>query len=472
MKETPGQIFFTNTEPPESRTNFSGVNNRRISIVIISLLGAWIMSFPYEGQLLCTLAENYGIESFGLLNISLAMQVVGLISGGIFLKTLKAARKTIIFTIPVCILCTVTFFFPSYAVWLVTLTICSALAGVCIGAFGYFIKNYVKPDNRFRTAAELLINMFILKAIINNISLYVSIQTGFAFTIVMLGAAWLLTFKIPFIKDEKIDNREFDKKTGFKALILLFLFIVFIAVDFGISIETINPHFEYLGGLTSWFWLLPYLATAFIIRRLKNTEDRRNILYTAVAMTGLSFILFLVFDHSVISYLIVITVIEAGCAAGDIFWYSTLFEMLEMVKSPAKIICVGFSAMMIGVLLGKIIATNYPTISGVNVSIVSMAVICITLFIIPVLHKLLSKMIKKNTIINIAETNKIELPDYIDILTEREKQIAALLLKGRTSKLIAAELYLSENTVKTHIKNIYSKLGIKRKSELFNFMAE
>jgi DNA-binding CsgD family transcriptional regulator len=58
-----------------------------------------------------------------------------------------------------------------------------------------------------------------------------------------------------------------------------------------------------------------------------------------------------------------------------------------------------------------------------------------------------------------------------DTLTEREKQIAALLLKGRTSKLIAAELYLSENTVKTHIKNIYSKLGIKSKSELFNIGA-
>ncbi len=467
MKEILDKSLFANTEFPESR-----VNNRRMLIIIISLLGAWIISFPYEGQLLYTLAKNYGIESSGLLDISLAMQVVGLISGGIFIKTLKAARKIIICAIPVCILCTVTFFFPSYEVWLVTLTLCSALAGICIAAFGYFIKNFVTPDNRFRTAAELLINMNILKMLINNISLYVSIQTGFAFTILMLGAAWYLTFKIPFIKDERTDIRVFDRKTGLNVLILLFLFVFFIAINFGISIETINPHFEYLGWLTNWYWLLPYLGTAFIIRSLKNTDDRRNMLYIALGMTGLSFILFLALNHSVISYLLINTATEAGCAVCDIFWYSILFEMLEMGKSPAKILCVGFSAIMTGVLFGKIIAKNYPTISGVDLSIVSMAVICITLFIIPVLHKLLSKMIRKNAIADTAETNIIELPDCIDTLTEREKQIAALLLKGRTCKLIAAELYLSENTVKTHIRNIYSKLGVKRKSELFKFMTE
>jgi DNA-binding CsgD family transcriptional regulator len=206
------------------------------------------------------------------------------------------------------------------------------------------------------------------------------------------------------------------------------------------------------------------------MKRLKNTDERANILYTAVGMTGLSFILFLALDHSVISYLIDSTVTEAGCAICDIFWYSILFEMLEMTKSPARIMSVGFSALMIGVLFGKIIADSDPAISGLNLSIVSMAVICITLFIIPVLHKLLSKMIKKSAIVSKAEVNPIDFPDGIDALTEREKQVAALLLKGRTSKLIAAELYLSENTVKTHIKSIYSKFGIKKKSELFSFM--
>lgn len=55
-------------------------------------------------------------------------------------------------------------------------------------------------------------------------------------------------------------------------------------------------------------------------------------------------------------------------------------------------------------------------------------------------------------------------------LTKRESEITALLLKGRTYKMIASELYLSENTVKTHIKNIYSKLNIQSKMELVNLL--
>ena len=146
MKETLNQKLFVNTVTPKCREAFWGVNNRRASIIIISLLGAWIVCFPYEGQALYTLAKNYGIESSGLINISLVMQVVGLIMGGIFLKTIKAARKTIIYAIPICILCTITFFFPSYALWMVTLTICSVIAGICIASFGYFIKNFITPD--------------------------------------------------------------------------------------------------------------------------------------------------------------------------------------------------------------------------------------------------------------------------------------------------------------------------------------
>lgn len=57
-------------------------------------------------------------------------------------------------------------------------------------------------------------------------------------------------------------------------------------------------------------------------------------------------------------------------------------------------------------------------------------------------------------------------------MTNRESQIAALLLKGRTYKMIAVELDLSENTIKTHIKNIYSKFNIQSKTELITLLKE
>ncbi len=54
------------------------------------------------------------------------------------------------------------------------------------------------------------------------------------------------------------------------------------------------------------------------------------------------------------------------------------------------------------------------------------------------------------------------------VLTEREREIAILVLKGHSSKSIAAEIGVSPGTVKIHRKNFYRKLGISSQSELFS----
>jgi DNA-binding NarL/FixJ family response regulator len=46
-----------------------------------------------------------------------------------------------------------------------------------------------------------------------------------------------------------------------------------------------------------------------------------------------------------------------------------------------------------------------------------------------------------------------------DALTDREIEVLRCLSAGNSNKIIAAELNLSENTVKGHLKNILSKLG-------------
>ncbi len=52
-------------------------------------------------------------------------------------------------------------------------------------------------------------------------------------------------------------------------------------------------------------------------------------------------------------------------------------------------------------------------------------------------------------------------------LTEREREIAILVLKGHSSRSIAGATEIALGTVKIHRKNIYRKLGISSQSELF-----
>jgi len=51
-------------------------------------------------------------------------------------------------------------------------------------------------------------------------------------------------------------------------------------------------------------------------------------------------------------------------------------------------------------------------------------------------------------------------------LTKRERQIAAALLQGLTRQEVADSLYISEDTVKSHISHIYRKLKVRSRVEL------
>jgi DNA-binding NarL/FixJ family response regulator len=52
-----------------------------------------------------------------------------------------------------------------------------------------------------------------------------------------------------------------------------------------------------------------------------------------------------------------------------------------------------------------------------------------------------------------------------DALTEREREVMTSISRGRSNRDIAAELVISEKTVKNHIRAIYDKLGVGSRAE-------
>lgn len=55
-------------------------------------------------------------------------------------------------------------------------------------------------------------------------------------------------------------------------------------------------------------------------------------------------------------------------------------------------------------------------------------------------------------------------------LTPRELEVMKMLCKGRTKSYIAETLYLTENTVRSHTKHIYTKLDVHSKQELMDLV--
>lgn len=460
------------------------MDQRRLSIVVFSLLFSWMLAFPFEGQVLYALARQHDVDPREMVFMAIAAHFVGLFFCGFLIKTMKAAKGLMLFSIVFCMMGSGVFFFAPSALWKIALISSSFLAAACVAAWGFYFKSGTPSNQRIKTAADVLIYSNVLMILINMAAIHLSPSTGLGLSMLMLGGALLCAARLP-VGDQAAPSAPPDQTekhiSVVRPLAFLCLFIVVITINSGLMYQVLNPAFAHHQWLVSWYWAVPYIVALYIMKNLPGKTNRTYILYVAIAMIGFAFIAFMVLDRSAPSYLLVNTLMLGACGVYDLFWWSILGEMLDLDKNPAKILGVGLSANVLGVLLGGLIgnAVAAPGVPSHISSVLALTVVCATLIILPPLHKYLSALLKNHAYLTVLsemspaeQSRTAESFALLGRLTERESEIAALLLKGKTYRMIAGELYLSENTVKTHIKNIYSKFHVQNRTQLINLMLE
>jgi DNA-binding CsgD family transcriptional regulator len=60
----------------------------------------------------------------------------------------------------------------------------------------------------------------------------------------------------------------------------------------------------------------------------------------------------------------------------------------------------------------------------------------------------------------------------LDSLSRREREVAVLVTERKTNKEVAAELFLSEKTVETHLRNVFAKLGVSSRVHVARMVEE
>jgi len=458
------------------------LDDRKLSIIVFSLFFSWLLAFPFQGQVLYLIANQYNIDPKNMVFGSIVAHFLGLFFSGFFVKTMRNAKYLMLFSVIFCIVGTSIFFLNPSMLWYIFIIISSLFSGICVAAWGYYFKKCTPTNERIKTAADVLIFSNILMIIMNMVAINVSAYAGLSLSILALFCGLFFIVKLP--ENDEVDinpPRKMESMRVTKPLAFLCLFIAIITINSGLMYQVINPAFAHHEFLVSWYWAVPYIVAIYIIKNLPKSANRTYLLYVAIAMIGFAFIAFMIFDRSVISYLIVDTLMLGACGVYDLFWWSILGEMVDFNKNPAKILGIGLSANVMGVLIGGLIGNAIATteIQNMNSSVVALTVVFITLIFLPVLHKQLLMILENHVYLTVfndmskdKQTEVIGGIILIGQLTERESEIARLLLKGRTYKMIATELYLSENTVKTHIKNIYSKFNIQSKTELVKLLME
>jgi DNA-binding CsgD family transcriptional regulator len=449
------------------------LSERNLAVLVFSLFFSWLLAIPFEGQTLYLLLAHYNIDFTDYIFKSIAAHLAGLISCSFYVKNMKSARRLVIVSIAVCVAGASSFFFKPSLIWDISLIISSFAAGASVSAWAFYFKELTKTNERIKMAADGLIFSNILMICINVVSANVSVYGGLIIAMAMLSVGLIFAFKLPSmcIKEEDCVSSSINIA---KPMILLCIFIIIITINSGLMYQVINPNFAHLEELVSWYWALPYIAAIVIMRNLSGSK-RTYMLYVAIAMMGLGFVSFLVLKSSSISYILIDTLMLSSFGIFDLFWWSIIGEMLDYTSNPSRLLGIVLSSNVLGVLAGGMTGSViYNSVdSKLNASLLALVVVFIILIILPVLHNQLSILLRNHAYIESVREKKKE-KEKVELiflkLTDRERQVAELLLQGRTYKMIAEELYLSENTVKTHIKNIYSKFNIQSKTELIKML--
>lgn len=183
---------------------------------------------------------------------------------------------------------------------------------------------------------------------------------------------------------------------------------------------------------------------------------------------------------------------KAETRTDDIRYLQFLYgdELAVSLLDPKRLIAAFLVGVLVGLLCGVVGILWSESAMAIALVLAAVAV-CIALVALVVF---LQARKKSQTMFSIDE-DRIPSSEYIDELmskdsspkrlalgkaialisvdcqlTQREREVMVLLVRGRDVGHISKILTVSVNTVRTHVQNIYNKLGIHSRQELIDYV--
>ncbi len=339
-------------------------------------------------------------------------------------------------------------------------------------SFTLHVLEKIEPSQSERVMASSFFIAFSTLYLMNMLEPVLSVEAAI-FIAILLSSATVFFNRLT-VADETI-AKKYDK-TFDRSIFLPLISLYLVYIGGGISYAGIYPYLETFYSIDRFYNVLPLILFMPVAGLIGKKFGNLINLFIGMIFLSISFTCFM-FPLSEINYYFVQTFLQIGWAFTNVFGFSYSWHLATNHANP-YLFGYGILFILLGVISGSIIANFIVTISLPKAFFGPFT-------FTPLIVSLIFQFFYNDTIPgNVPKTNCMESEmqhilygkglefsnfrkfSVLSELTEREREIIYYYYYSETAVKISDRLKVSPNTVRTHIKNSYSKLGISKREQL------
>lgn len=348
----------------------------------------------------------------------------------------------------------------------------------------FYLFLYVLTSKEQEQTAVLIIAINAIMQFISSLGL--SRTKGYVFN--ALSIILLIIISICITKLKRVNynikcganNKQVPVITLYGALLIVF------AVQFlnGVAVIVLHYRFFNESGSYLFFYAGQFLAAVMAyILIVKISLKVMDLFYIYFFSAICGFVLVAISKSTELNFIDVGTVFLGYCEIGTIFeWLiaASLCKKYRDIWVLRKFLFVFALSLAAVAAVSSFLVEQTQNFFYILAATVSLLFVSLIFMFVPFFNRLNMELLQEDALsiennILSEQNDKAAVPKKngsieitcLDTLTKREKEITQLLFEGYTAPQIAGILKIKLNTAKVHIRNIYEKLEVSSRPELF-----
>lgn len=471
------------------------VKNTYLSMFALIFIIAWVSSLPTR-FISFSAVTPLATKILNGLIFTLAHSS-GVVFGWFVARKSQHIKTKLQITSLLCLIGTVVLFMLDSSLHVITILMLFFLYGTYIAMISKVVQTQIPTEKRVLAIGFLIFSRALLAFVsfpkFQNLNPLKPFSSSLILILIVIIASCFI--QQGRIVDETASSSRDSSRKATKSLVYLLVYFLILSITKGLMIQQLSYHTLFATTNLSASIFASYTIAVFSITLASKRPNLRNILFFANSFLIIAVLAFSLTKDSVFLLLSVNLLLYFSFAVNELFCFHSFFEIGDVLGNGALAFGLTFTISSLGMLIGSMFAEFNHTAQIVSIESLIVILFSVLTILLPSFLVMLTKISKTSIFrinpieqhlvtfesvsylvqdpelaVNIKTTNVYpELKNY-DTLTNREKEVLDLLMKGYPAEIILSTLYISNNTLKRHVQNIYNKLNVHNRAELFKLL--